>query len=137
MYALARHLGSAPLCFSFAWQARDLLLTLTQSLSHTHSNTFTLTHSLSHTHSHTLTHTHSLSHTHSHTLTLTHTHSHTLTHTHSHTQTYSLTHTHTHSLTLSHFVASLMPQISMCADAGWQLCLDIGNSVALLLDSFD
>ena len=30
-----------------------------------------------------------------------------------------------------------MPQISMCADAGWQLCLDIGNSVALLLDSFD
>ena len=26
MYALARHLGSAPLCVSFAWQARDLLL---------------------------------------------------------------------------------------------------------------
>ena len=26
MYAPARHLGSAPLCFSFAWQARDLLL---------------------------------------------------------------------------------------------------------------
>ena len=26
MYALARHLGSGPLCFSFAWQARDFLL---------------------------------------------------------------------------------------------------------------
>ena len=26
MYALARHLGSAPLCFSFAWQGRGLLL---------------------------------------------------------------------------------------------------------------
>ena len=77
--------------------------------SHTHTHTLSLTHSHSHLHTLSLTHTLTLTHSHSlsltHTLTLTHSHSLTLslslTLTLTHTLTLSLTHSLTHSLTLS------------------------------------
>ncbi len=105
----------------------NCMISLSLSLSHTHTLSLFHTHklSLSHTHIHTLslTHTHahtlSLSHTHTHTQTLLHASlictsllpplslslslslSHTHTHTHARTNTLSLPHPHTHSLSFT------------------------------------
>ncbi len=67
----------------------------------------TLTHSLTRTHTHSLTQTHTLSHTRTHERTLTHTLTHTHTHTHSHARTLTrtrartLTHARMHARTLT------------------------------------